>query len=235
MTKAPKLIKPNIHFLESYPVGYGKPPKDNQFKQGQSGNPQGRPKGSTNKQSLQTLKLHDILLHEAYRTVTIQDKDGPLQMSVAQAAMRSLALKAAQGHVGAQKLFMESLHLVETEQGNQTSQILQAFFLYKQKVRAILQNRQAQGLPLNEDEFIPHPDHIDIDIRGMEVSIKGPVDEKDKRLWDKLWQTKKEYEGSLHALQSIKTTKKDHELVTSLIEKTFFYLQMYPKNTKWNT
>ena len=29
-------------------VGYGKPPKDKQFKKGQSGNPKGRPKGSKN-------------------------------------------------------------------------------------------------------------------------------------------------------------------------------------------
>ncbi len=33
---------------KSYAVGYGKPPKSTQFKPGQSGRPQGRPKGSRN-------------------------------------------------------------------------------------------------------------------------------------------------------------------------------------------
>lgn len=34
-----------------YDVGYGKPPVATRFKQGQSGNPKGRPKGAKNKRS----------------------------------------------------------------------------------------------------------------------------------------------------------------------------------------
>jgi hypothetical protein len=34
--------------MADYPVGYGKPPKSNQFVKGESGNPNGRPKGSQN-------------------------------------------------------------------------------------------------------------------------------------------------------------------------------------------
>ena len=33
---------------DDYEVGYGKPPKDKQFKKGQSGNPKGRTKGTKN-------------------------------------------------------------------------------------------------------------------------------------------------------------------------------------------
>ena len=33
---------------DEYEVGYGKPPKDSQFKKGESGNKRGRPKGVKN-------------------------------------------------------------------------------------------------------------------------------------------------------------------------------------------
>jgi hypothetical protein len=83
--------------MADYNVGYKKPPKSGRFTKGRSGNPAGRPKGAGNRLQPQMLQMRDMLLDEAYRNVTIQDKSGPLTLPVAQAAMRSLALKAAQG------------------------------------------------------------------------------------------------------------------------------------------
>jgi hypothetical protein len=42
---------------DQYDVGYGKPPRDHQFKPGQSGNRQGRPKGTKNEATI----LHGLL------------------------------------------------------------------------------------------------------------------------------------------------------------------------------
>jgi len=41
--------------MADYEVGYGKPPKKNQFKKGQSGNPQGRKKKSQRKTDMKSL------------------------------------------------------------------------------------------------------------------------------------------------------------------------------------
>ena len=46
-------------------VGYGRPPREHQFKPGQSGNPKGRPKGARNEATI----LQDVL----NRKVTIRD------------------------------------------------------------------------------------------------------------------------------------------------------------------
>ena len=65
-----------------YDVGYGKPPAATRFKSGQSGNPHGRPKGSTNKAKMPALneeRMKSILLEEAYRTIKVNEGTGPDQ------------------------------------------------------------------------------------------------------------------------------------------------------------
>ena len=57
---------------KDYEVGYRKPPKHTQFKEGQSGNPAGRPKGTNNLKTDLIEELGEqILIREGDRTFTV--------------------------------------------------------------------------------------------------------------------------------------------------------------------
>ena len=77
----------------SYVVGYGQPPKHSQFKKGQSGNPNGRPKGSLNVASV---------LERTLREKVIINENGKRQeITKLEAALKQLVNKAAAGDLRA--------------------------------------------------------------------------------------------------------------------------------------
>lgn len=70
-------------------VGYGKPPEHSRFKQGRSGNPQGRPKG--------TLNMATVLARTLREKVVV-DEDGKRKtVSKLEAAIAQLVSKATSG------------------------------------------------------------------------------------------------------------------------------------------
>jgi hypothetical protein len=100
--------------LKKYDVGYGKPPKGAQFTTGQSGNPFGRPKGSINRRSkANEERLRDIVLEEAHRKIPVQEDGGLVKISMLQAMLRSMAVKAAKGDSRSQKLMMDIIRMAE--------------------------------------------------------------------------------------------------------------------------
>ena len=72
-----------------YTVGYGKPPKETQFRPGQSGNPKGRPKGTQN--------LKTDLVEELGEWVLVKEGSVTKTISKQRAMVKSLIAKAAQG------------------------------------------------------------------------------------------------------------------------------------------
>jgi len=72
-----------------YEVGYGRPPVHSRFQKGKSGNPRGRPKGSTN---------HLMLLRRVLdQKVTVTENGKTRDITKIEAAMTQLLNKAAQG------------------------------------------------------------------------------------------------------------------------------------------
>jgi len=85
---------PNVK--AGYEVGYGKPPKDTQFKTGRSGNPKGRPKGSRS--------AITILRKALEEKVVVQENGRRRTRSKAEVMCTQLANKAASGDLSALRL-----------------------------------------------------------------------------------------------------------------------------------
>ena len=97
-------------------VGYGHPPEAHRFAPGQSGNPRGRPKGTTSKTPAQPPdRLTQIVLEEASRLITVRDGDRTISLSMKRAIIRRLIVDAVNGDSRARRHVLEMLALSEDE------------------------------------------------------------------------------------------------------------------------
>ena len=171
-----------------YDVGYAKPPLATRFRRGQSGNPSGRRKGSIKKgaalPALNDERLKTIILEEAYRSISINDPNGQIDIPMAQAIVRSLAVNAAKGNQRAQRLFTELLTSVERDNKKLHDEWLQTAINYKVEWDEELARRKKFGIEAPPP--LPHPDDIVIDMNTGSVRIKGPMTKEDKVRWDQL-------------------------------------------------
>lgn len=78
-----------------YEVGYGKPPKNAQFKKGQSGNLKGRPRG--------TLNLATVLERTLREQVVVKENGRRKVITKLEAAVTQLVNKAASGDAHAMR------------------------------------------------------------------------------------------------------------------------------------
>jgi hypothetical protein len=76
----------NDNTQDDYEVGYRKPPKNNQFQKGISGNPTGRPKKAA--------EFHSIFMRESESLMTIIDNGQRRRISKLEAIAKQLHNKA---------------------------------------------------------------------------------------------------------------------------------------------
>ena len=92
-----------------YEVGYKTPPKNTQFKPGQSGNPNGRPSGAKN--------LSTELLEELHERVRVTEDGKQKTISKQRAMLKSLMAKAVKGDTKAANTLLNMfLKLVPAEE-----------------------------------------------------------------------------------------------------------------------
>jgi hypothetical protein len=75
----------------TYAVGYGKPPREHQFKLGQSGNKPGRPKGAKNEETI----LSDLFKQK----VRISENGKVRKITVLEAILRKVAEDCLRGNI----------------------------------------------------------------------------------------------------------------------------------------
>ena len=88
-----------------YAVGYGKPPKEHQFKPGQTGNLKGRPPKSRWRKSTDKLRLEFI--DAMHRNVVVNEKGRTKNMPAIQALYDILLAKALRGDVRTANMLFE--------------------------------------------------------------------------------------------------------------------------------
>ena len=165
-----------------YEVGYGKPPRATRFKNGQSGNPRGRPKGARNKLAgAHEERLKSIVMQEAYRRIRVRDGDKTISVPVATAVVRALAVSGAKGNNRAALLFTQMIHFIEQESRERHWGTFRSLLNYKDIWGKELRRRERLGL--TETEPVPHPDDIILDVKTGDVTVKGPLVEEQKDAW----------------------------------------------------
>ena len=195
-----------------YDVGYGKPPAATRFKSGKSGNPRGRPRGSSNKAKLPALneeRMKSILLEEAYRTIKVNEGLGQISVPMAQAVIRSLAVNAVKGNQRAQRLFTELLFTTERENKRLHDEWLDVATTYKVEWDRELERRQRLGIVAPDP--VPHPDHVVINYRTGEVEIKGPMTKEEKVKHDLFAKSKIEFQAELDELEQLLRDEPDYQ------------------------
>lgn len=91
-------------------TGYGNPPKESQFKPGQSGNPSGRPLGSKN--------LRTLFFEAVNKSITTKENGEEVVMTGLELMVKNSCEKAMKGDINSIRFIDRMIQQLEMSQNN---------------------------------------------------------------------------------------------------------------------
>lgn len=155
-------------------VGYGKPPKNAQFKKGVSGNPKGRPK-KVRPAPIRHEDEHSRLSFErtAYGPITLRQDGKVVKRTRREALDQAMFAQAFKGNRLQSQYLDKKLAAAEEKAAAAASENYTFWRDYKWKAEADLKRCEEERL--TPKAYIPHPADIVLDPFKMKVHFLGPL------------------------------------------------------------
>jgi hypothetical protein len=158
-------------------VGYGRPPEQNRFKKGQSGNPKGRPKKTPLDLSLTDQPMLSAVLAIANKTVPVRDGGELREMSMLEAVVAATATGAVSVNPRSQATFLSLTQKAYEADLLQRRRSIELWTEYKRAWSAKIADAKKRGEPA--PCILPHPDDIIID-HAKGPRFLGPFDKNEE-------------------------------------------------------
>lgn len=219
-----------IDHLGASTVGYGRPPKEFQFKKGQSGNPRGRPKKRRQDEEKVDIGFglkaaEEYLRREAYRPVVVREGNKIVEIPAIQAVFRAMSVAAIKGDRHTQKALVEMVARVEADDHAVLVRSFDKALDYKTAWEREIERCRTAGLP--EPDPVPHPADMVVDMRRGEVRIEGPGTEEQKELLHQILQLRAEAQDEVNCYASMCRQASSEDLRAQYLERWHFEQRMF--------
>jgi hypothetical protein len=179
-------------------VGYGLPPKRNQFKKGQSGNPLGSSLKVRKRKRRHTLSLDDLVLESSQELLRIREGNRTSSITIQEALVKKQTAMALNGNRLAMKNCLDRIHEAQRNKLAKVLETYETFRDYRDNYPARVKSHRNRGLP----PPLPHPDDMLFDRRTGDLTLTGPSDPEELATLKKV----------LEALEYFKTLLDEHRL-----------------------
>ncbi|MEZ5920055.1 MAG: DUF5681 domain-containing protein [Parvularculaceae bacterium] len=167
-------------------TGYRNPPKEFQFRKGQSGNPNGRPRGAKNKKTPSGYSISNLLVDEANREIKVLEKGQIVTITTLQAITRTMMAKAAKGDHRSQKLATDLISRAQERVEQEKIEHMKLTIKYLSAAKRTVE--QCLNGELHGDLPPVHPSDIVIDHATGEASI---LELNEDAKWRRDWITQR--------------------------------------------